>query len=325
MGIFIETRRNIWQNMFWGVSGTLDWEHVKLPKEFRNLDIYKRVDEFTQGVDLETDKWHSGMVKLDNQHRWKYKKSYRDDCIRMDELADVVYLRKDDGQKAFGVITNRRANYYTKGTGECTDNTTDIPAPEHSKHGEDNLIIDYSDFTESLRFYGPVAPLGGNNRLRLRNMGNSLQEFKIKYYSPYDLQNSIMEETRWGPKLTLEFPILDTLDIVLFEAFRMGENFKSMLSDTDEVKDSIQKTKKQEIDEVKIYPNPNDGKYIIFVNSPNKIKAIYISNNLGQRVDSRREIFKENRYNKTVFNSGVYIIEVVYLDSKTIRKKMIIN
>ena len=238
---FIETRRNIWQNMFWGISGTLDWEHEILPKEFRNLDIYKRVDEFTQGVDLEGGDWHSGMVKLGNQGEWEYKKSYHDDCIRNDELADVVYLRSRDGQKAFGVITNRRSNYYTKGTGKCVDENL-TPAPKHSKHDSEpdlNPLIDYRDFTELLQNSGVLFPNGGDNRLRLRNMGNSFQEFKIKYYSPFDLVNSIKEETKWGPKLTLDFPVFDTMDIVLFEAFRVGDNFKSITSDTSKVKDSV--------------------------------------------------------------------------------------
>jgi hypothetical protein len=46
------------------------------------------------------------------------------------------------------------------------------------------------------------------------------KEFKIKYYSPYDQVNSIKEETRWAPQLTLEFPEMDTLDLVLFEVFQ---------------------------------------------------------------------------------------------------------
>jgi hypothetical protein len=58
------------------------------------------------------------------------------------------------------------------------------------------------------------------------------REFKIKYYSPYDLVNSIKEETQWSPVLTLNFPTMDTMDIVLFEAFLMGSTFKSAAADT---------------------------------------------------------------------------------------------
>lgn len=71
---------------------------------------------------------------------------------------------------------------------------------------------------------------------RIRNMALGFlglpKEYKIKYYSPYDQVNSIKEETRWSPKLTLEFPDLENLDIVLFEVFPMGENFKSATNDT---------------------------------------------------------------------------------------------
>jgi hypothetical protein len=322
---FVETRRNIWQNMFWGVSGTLDWEHEILPKEFRNLDIYKRVDEFTQGVDLEGGDWHSGMVKLNNQGEWEYKESYRDDCIREDELADVVYLRSGDKEKAFGVITNRRANYYTLGEGECTADTI-IAAPLHSKNGEQNFFGNYvwDKYSDSLQLYGDVLPEGGSNRLRLRNMKGG-KEFKIKYYSPYDLVNSIKEETKWGPKLTLDFPEMDSLDIVLFEAFPMSGNFKSMHSDTTNSKEILtRESKKEKSDEVIVYPNPNDGKFVIIVEKANAAKTIYITDNLGKRIDSRFDVSKENLYNKTNFRPGLYFIEVVFED-RVIRRKIIIN
>ena len=64
-------------------------------------------------VDLNGGNWHSGMTRLRSNGNLRFNKSYRDDCIRDDELADVVYLRSGDKEKAFGVITNRRANYYT--------------------------------------------------------------------------------------------------------------------------------------------------------------------------------------------------------------------
>jgi len=59
-------------------------------------------------------------------------KSVKDDCIREDELADLVYLRSGDKRKAFGVITNRRANYFTLGGDSCQLNQ---PAPVHSEYG----------------------------------------------------------------------------------------------------------------------------------------------------------------------------------------------
>lgn len=238
----------------------------------------------------------------------KFNDNYHDDCVREDELADVVYLRSGDKNKAFGVITNRRANYYTLGEGECIQNTLDIPKPTN----------------EGLQTYGNVEPEGGNNRIRIRNMKLG-KEYKIKYYSPYDLVNSIKEETRWGPKLTLEFPDLDTLDILLFEAFPLGGNFKSMLSDTTDSKEILtRESKKEKGDEVIVYPNPNDGDFNILIENFNGVLAIYITNNLGKEVDVRTQIFYENQYDNKSFNSGVYIVKVVYKD-KIIRKKLIIN
>ena len=320
---FIETRRNIWQNMFWGVSGTLDWEHEILPKEFRNLDIYKRVDEFTQGVDLEGGNWHSGMVELDNQGNWKHKKSFRDDCIREDELADVVYMRSGDQEKAFGVITNRRANYYTLGQGGCTDNIGIVTAPEHSDSTE---IF----FTSLLRIYGSVTPESGDNRLRIRNMAlGSLglpKEYKIKYYSPYDQLNSIKEETKWAPQLTLEFPDMDTLDIILFEVFPMGEGFKSAVNDTTSSEKNIKGLPKDEgqKQEVLIYPNPNKGDFIVSLENPRNVKSISISDNMGKLIYSRSKVFHKNQFNDLALTSGVYIVKVIFED-KVIRKKIIIN
>ncbi|MEX2484535.1 MAG: T9SS type A sorting domain-containing protein [Brumimicrobium sp.] len=318
----IETRRSIWQSYFWGISGGLEWEKPE------DLSIYQRVSNFISDVDLKGE-WHSGMMTLDNNDRWKYKKSYRDDCIREDELADVVYLRSGDQKKAFGVITNRRANYYTLGEGECTGNTT-IGAPLHSNHDNDPSTLpdltDYTVYSDLLQEYGSVEPKGGSNRLRIRNMKLS-KEYKIKYYSPYDLVNSIKEETRWGPKLTLEFPDLDTLDIVLFEVFRMGGSFKSMQNDSinSDNNDKLSRELKVDITEnIKVFPNPNDGSFVVLVENPSDAKAIYITDNLGKRIDSKFDVSKENLYNKTNFRPGVYFIEAVFED-KVIQRKIIIN
>lgn len=323
---FIETRRNIWQNMFWGVAGTFDWEHEILPREFRNLDIYKRVDEFTQGVDLEGGNWHSGMVTLDNQGNWKYKKSFRDDCIRKDELADVVYMRSGDQEKAFGVITNRRANYYTLGEGSCTDDSGIVTAPEHSNPSDPNSEL----YSILLQNYGSLAPESGNNRLRIRNMAlGSLglpKEYKIKYYSPYDQVNSIKEETRWAPQLTLEFPDMDTLDIILFEVFPMGEGFKSAVNDTTSSEKNIKDLPKDEgqKQEVLIYPNPNNGDFIVSLENPRDVKSISISDNMGKQIYSRFTIIHKNQFNDLALTSGVYIVKVIFED-EVIRKKIITN
>ena len=308
------------QNMFWGVAGALDWQQKRVDPEVRDLSIYQRVAEFVDGVPLDEENWHSGMVKInkfDNNNFWRYKKNYHDDCIRDDETADVVYLRSGDKEKAFGVITNRRANYYTLGKEECVEDSENLPAPEHSDSTE-------IGFTNSLQNYGSVSPSNFNNRLRLRNM-KLAKEYKIKYYSPYDLVNSIKEETRWGPKLTLEFPDMDTLNIILFEAFRMGESFKSMQTDTTNSKDPITKTPhKEKKDKVKIYPNPNDGNFVVFIESISTIKAIQITNNLGKIVDKKSKVVNENQYNKSNFNSGIYFVEVVY-ENMVVRKKIVVN
>lgn len=168
-----------------------------------------------------------------------------------------------------------------------------------------------------------------NSSLRIRNMALGFlgipKEYKIKYYSPYDQINSIKEETRWSPSLKLGFPDMDTLDIILFEVFPMGENFKSMLNDSTNSDDKLSKeVKKGIMDDIKIFPNPNDGNFVILVENVNNAKAIYITDNLGKRIDSRLGVRKENHYNMTSFKSGVYFIEVVFED-KVVRNRIIIN
>lgn len=151
------------------------------------------------------------------------------------------------------------------------------------------------------------------------------KEYKIKYYSPYDQVNSIKEETRFGSQHILEFPDMDTLDIILFEVFPMGENFKSMSNDSTNTEDiTSRKPKKEYEDEVKVYPNPNDGNFVVLIEEPSSVKAICITDNLGKRIDTRIDIIKENYYNKSSFNSGVYYVEVI-LNSHVIRRKIIIK
>lgn len=168
-----------------------------------------------------------------------------------------------------------------------------------------------------------------NSILRIRNMALGFlgfpKEYKIKYYSPYDLVNSIKEETRWSPSLKLDFPDMDTLDIILFEVFPIGENFKSMSNDSTISEDKLSKEIKRGVmDDVKIFPNPNDGNFAILVEKANDAKAIHITDNLGKQIDSRFRVRKENQYNMTSFKSGVYFIEVVFED-KVIRNRIIIN
>jgi len=311
----IESRRNIWQNMFWGVAGALDWQQKRVDPEVRDLSIYQRVAEFMDGVPLDEENWHSGMVKInkfDNNGYWRYKKKYRDDCIRDDETADVVYLRSGDKEKAFGVITNRRANYYTLGDDSCRLNK---PAPEHS---------DDSDIDSLLQTYDKVVPGNFNDRLRLRNMKFG-REYKIKYYSPYDQTNSIKEETKWGSKVTLDFPEMDTLNIVLFEAFLMGDNFKSMSNDsTNTEKETTREPKEKKSKEVAVYPNPNDGSFTVKVEKNNEVKYIQVVDHLGNLVKTKRDIQEVNHFNRLNVADGVYWIKVIFQDT-IVYKKVVVH
>ena len=167
--------------------------------------------------------------------------------------------------------------------------------------------------------------MGSSVRNMAYSFGGFPKEYKIKYYSPYDQVNSIKEETRWSGALTLEFPKMDTMDIVLFEVFPMGDNFKSMQSDTTNSEDSITKEpQKEKEDKVIVYPNPNDGNFVVFIENIDKVKFIQILDNLGKQIDLRTIVRKENQFNSSAINPGVYFVEVLFED-KIVRKKIIVN
>jgi hypothetical protein len=312
---FIETRRNIWQNMFYGMAGAFDWEIENLSENTKDLSIYGRVKQFFENVDLDGGNWHPGITRLKSDGTLEFRQAYLNDCIREDELADLVYLRSGDEKKAFGVITNRRWNYFTMGGGECSDSTKLLPI-----HSNRNLLFGEAD--SILQTLGSVSPEGSSNRLRIRNM--DLGEYKIKYYSPYDQVNSLDEETQWGPQLTLEFPNMDTLGIILFEVFRTNTNFKSMVQDSTEENSNNLADKKGSQDNILIYPNPSNGEFVIQINNPSMVKEIHIVDILGKPIHTLKKIKHENQFYLNHLPSGIYTVEIVY-ENENILRKIVIN
>ncbi|MGM0477910.1 MAG: T9SS type A sorting domain-containing protein [Bacteroidota bacterium] len=167
-----------------------------------------------------------------------------------------------------------------------------------------------------------------NISFRIRNMALGSSgfpiEYKIKYYSPYDQVNSIKEETKWGPKLTLDFPEMDTLDIVLFEAFLMGDDFKSMSNDSTnrEVKTSSP-SNYQSTEKVLVYPNPNDGSFTVKLQSTTDVENIEVVDQLGNLVKTKRDIQEVNHFNNLNLSNGVYWVKVVFHDTITYKKVVV--
>jgi len=183
---------------------------------------------------------------------------------------------------------------------------------------------DFADYTDSLQTYGLVtANDSTNTTLKLRNMKSNL--YSINYYSPYNLSSPIGAEIAIGPALNLDFPTMDTLDIILFTAQRSNINFKSGFSDTVFAEETMQREVNHEKDDdVIVYPNPNDGQFMVLLEKPKDVLVINIKNSLGQLIDSRKDVYKENRYKLNNFKSGVYAVEVIYVD-KIIKRKMVVN
>jgi hypothetical protein len=75
---------------------------------------------------------------------------------------------------------------------------------------------------------------------------------------------------------------------------------------------------------IQIYPNPNNGKFIVYISNSDRAKAIYILDNLGKQINTRTSLRNENHFDKSNLNSGVYIIEVV-LEDKVVRNKIVIK
>jgi hypothetical protein len=150
------------------------------------------------------------------------------------------------------------------------------------------------------------------------------KEYKIKYYSPYDQVNSIKEETKFGSKITLNFPEMDTLDIVLFEAFLMGDNFKSLSNDsTNMEKRPLRMAKDETIDEDLIYPNPNDGSFIVKLQSTEDVKYIEVVDQLGNLVKRKRDVQEINRFHNLNLANGMYWIKVAFDDIITYKKVVV--
>jgi len=196
----VEQRRLIWQTQFYGISGGLAWEPMA------DTIIYQAIRTFKDTLDLETDHGQSGMLKLDKNGAWLFKELFVQSMVRQDETADVIYLRSKSRNQAMGVITNRRYNYYTKGTGDCV---TEYPMPKHSQGNE--------FATERLRNYGSISPGKGQNRLRVRGM--RMTKYRITYYNANNPTVPIFSETTRGKQLTLNFPKLgeENDDILLFK------------------------------------------------------------------------------------------------------------
>lgn len=197
----VEQRRLIWQTQFYGVAGSLPWSPMS------DTVLYHAIRTFKDTLDLETGQWHSGMVKLNRRGEWVYRERFVRSMVRQDETADLIYMRSKEKDKAMGVITNRRYNYYTKGTGDCVN---EYPMPEHSQQ---NAFA-----TERLRNYGPINPGRGQNRLKVRGMKRTT--YRITYYNANAPDVPIHSETTRGRQLTLNFPKLgeENDDIILFKA-----------------------------------------------------------------------------------------------------------
>ena len=281
-----------------------------------------QLGSFFQGVDLIGENWHSGIVKLDNNNKWEYKSSYLDDCIREDELADLVYLRSGDKRKAFGVITNRRANYFTLGSGECVMDSA-IARPYHTKDSIQNIfnIFPFRKYTDSLTSYGAVFPRNGSNKIQLRNMKSNL--YSINYYSPYNLSSPIGTEIAIGPALNLDFPTMDSLDIILFTTQRSNINFKSGFSDTVFAEETMQREVKDE-KEIAVYPNPNDGNFKVYIEDTEKIKHIELTDQMGRIFRKEKVQGKTTLFEGLNLSAGIYTVHVVF-EEYTITRKVVVK
>lgn len=196
----VEQRRMVWQAQFYGIAGALSWNPIA------DTVLYQAISQFKDTLDLETDQWHSGMVKLDKEGNWVYKDRFVRSMVREDQTADLIYMRSRSRKQAMGVLTNRRYNYYTKGEGDCVKN---YPKPEHT---EGNGFA-----TERLQTYGPTVAGKGQNKLKVRGMLG--KKYRITYYNANNPAVPIYSEETRGRQLTLNYPVLggENDDILLFK------------------------------------------------------------------------------------------------------------
>lgn len=308
----IEMERSQWKMLFSGVSGSLDWtSDISQQGQF---DLFENMWHFFNGVNLYEDRWHPGNVKeigVANLgpagaplifYNWEHMSNWEKDMERKDHLGDLAYLRKGDETTAFGVITNRRVNYITKGNsiGGCgSSNPCDLSW---------NSVAN-----QELLAAGPLAASNENlNKLRLRNMKGV--KYQIDYYWPHDPYTVVGSSQDWGPMVELEYPdILDTKEsyILLFKAY--PEKNSSFFGKDDEVVDQLT-DESDVIQEVQftLYPNPSDGLVHLVMSEPlDGMTDISVYDIMG------REVHQVNTYdlntielNLAELNSGVYFIRL---------------
>lgn len=299
----IEMLRSQWKMLFSGVSGALDWE-----SDIHQLDAYEnfgRMKTFFQGINLDKDEWHPGNVDLDGclGFNWKYKSSWNQDMVRDDELGDLMYLRKGNKKSAVGMITNTTYNYTNNGpylAGDCS-------LDEFGNYQICDVEWDYSITPNDNLFPVSISDEDSNKKLKLRNMLG--KKYRIDYYWAYDPNTIIHSHTNWGPKIALEYDMEPNGKeyIMLFKAYlENGEGFSKSSESPEGKLDRV-------TNDLKIFPNPTRGKFVIETNNPVDGEiSVFVTDILG-RVIFTKENIKYNRIDFDISNEkpGLYMVRVV--------------
>ena len=103
------------------------------------------------------------------------------------------------------------------------------------------------------------------------------------------------------------------------EVNKSSINLKQALFEFKDDRDFLLSTDKNELESLRISPNPTFGK--IFINNKNTIEKISIFNTLGKKI---LEINTDNKeIDISTFSKGIYLLKIQFDNQKTINRKVI--
>jgi hypothetical protein len=264
----------------------------------------------------------------------KSNNNWEENMTRHDLKADLMYLRSGDQYRAIGVITNRTWNYWTASGAPCG------VAPKISSDDADkyNQPDDYP-------VYQTAVDVEYHSNKKIKVSGMKAKKYYIYYYDPanptvpLDLEYTNDDhQTEWGPELDLEFPRLlsATRPFVLFKlvvkdnslppefvpnqngALAGQELSRDSLTEKDSIagKSEISQQNSAKDNEIKLYPNPNNGNFALALPDNYELGNVQITDVTGKKVFEQKLIEKRTNLHLNLQN-GVYYLR--FANEKTVQ------
>lgn len=315
----VEMVRGQWKLLF---SGTGGFSWASGYKQSPDYKTFKSMSQFISGVNINGERWHPGQVQPNivagGLEDWKFKSNWSDHMKK--DNSDLTYLRRGDGRRAIGVITNRTYNYYTQSPVD-TDGVATV------FHCNDDQNNDAKVPTAPNHYVQTVSNNSLKKRLKLRHMHS--KQYKIDYFWAHDPNTIIYSSYDHGPKVKLEHPNLPATEngyILLFKAYpKKDGEFKSAKKTK-----AMQPTEWQDetvaSEPLLLYPNPNTGSFKLALSNPEDGRVLVKIFDLHGKViyDQSFPHLKQLDLNLPQAKPGIHLIQVT-TDSNQYIKKVLIH